>query len=201
MDWRAPDKPREAYIQMLAPLDHGNYVIQSKLDGYACVISFDGKTITAKSRHNISLPVHQSILDEFKELNIPTPWMLNGEWMKLRAGLTEQFYLFDVMYIDDKWQGQKDYIDRWNWLVDNIKTSSLIQLVRTGYHDFVKFMEQCIDDPLTEGVVIKHKKSKLIGSLKDSKINPQWIKVKHRAGVGGDTVLITKQQLADLCIK
>jgi hypothetical protein len=59
---------------------------------------------------------------------------------------------------------------------------SIVPFTTGGYVDFFDFSKTL---PGAEGIVLKHKTSRFIGSVRKSVENPMWLKVKWRAGADG----------------
>ena len=59
---------------------------------------------------------------------------------------------------------------------------SIVPFTTGRYQDFFEFSKTL---PGAEGIVLKHKTSRFIGSVRKSVDNPMWLKVKWREGADG----------------
>jgi ATP-dependent DNA ligase len=96
--------------------------------------------------------------------------------------------LFDMVYYNGQWQGDVPYEQRYANLKTmfnlhkakaKVETPNIIlePIVEMG---FVNMFNQSKSMPLTEGVVLKRKDSKLKGGLNKAVDNPLWLKCKWR---------------------
>ncbi len=202
--WRFPDKMPEAKPPKLQILEQrGGYVAQQKLDGWRLVVMLEEGRATAVSRHQKVLPVSQGLLDSLLAIGIPMPAMLDTEWAKMRGGKEECLYLLDGLYIGGEWMGGKNLFERREsyWTKPRPPQIYVPNEVQSG---FVQFLSDQIEEgvppaqTISEGVVVKKVEAKLIGSRTLSEENGLWAKVKWRHGQGGDTVIVTKEQLKQL---
>lgn len=198
LPWRAPDKPIE--IHNLRMVREGEYLAQRKLDGHNCVIIRDEGTTKVMSRHNKTLGVSVAMRKAIEALAIPDGSVLNAEWTSRReAYRQEELYFFDILYWNKSWVGTFTTLHRYevltNWfdsmrgyayeMIDGPKPT--VFLVQSQDKDYAGLYKSCVDDMKTEGIVLKHKESKLIGDLRDSAHNPKMFKLKWRIGADGMT--------------
>lgn len=201
--WRFPDKMNEHGPEKLPIYERrGEFVAQQKLDGYRAVLMGDESQVVVMSRHRKPLPVSPAILERFLELELPEPWMLDAEWVKLRTGTPETVFILDSLYIDGDWVGN-DPLDVRAAHFLRPEFPEGISVPKQTDKDFIDFMIEQITDgnpkeAVSEGVVIKRVKAILIGDRKKSEKNPGWAKIKWRAGEGGDTQILTREQLLAL---
>jgi hypothetical protein len=201
--WRYPDKPLEIFTPKLVELEErGGFILQQKLDGYRMVVMADQGQVRSCSRHRKALPVSQALLDKFLELDFPEPWMIDTEWIKLRTGHPETIAILDVFYMDGDWQGSKYLVERQEWY-DMKKLPDGIVRPEEADEDFLEFFANQIDETVptkeawSEGVVAKKVLSTLIGARDKSEKNPMWMKCKWRAGQGGDTQVLTREDIIE----
>lgn len=200
-----PDKPIERHPQDLEQWDNGDYICQQKGDGWRLEIckSLRGQTLYI-SRHNkvMDNDVEPEIKEQVARLMafLPTRSQLDGEWLSRREATNKKskphLILFDVIRKDGQWYLNKPYAERWDelqqlWLKaitehgpDAFPNISLVVTAPEG--EFVAFYEAQKTIAQSEGVVIKHKQSTLIGDRKESKINPRWYKIRYRAASDGN---------------
>jgi len=191
MRWRYPDKPLE--INSLSICRDGEYLAQSKHDGWRCLIVMnEHDDIEFWSRQQKKLPVSFDFTTAIANLPIPSGSVLDGEWMKRRPNYTgpEMIYLFGVLWWGDKWMGRLPEIERWEMVQEIMRhnRSPLLRLPQTTTSGYEAFFEQTKKDPSSEGIVLKKLDSKLLGNLTDSKQNPLWYKYKWRSGADGWTI-------------
>jgi hypothetical protein len=124
----------------------------------------------------------------------PPGCAFDAEWMGPRGG-TPHFVLFDLVSFHE-WLGNMPFQDRYDWLadlyeqattghsmgaLDSLRRDPLVKLApcwrNPGLHD--RYLEQ-LQDPLSEGLVLRRADSKLIGSFDGPADNPQWFKVKYK---------------------
>lgn len=207
LKWRYPDKMPECTPEKLLSFEQkGGYVAQQKLDGYRLIVMGDESQVACVSRHRKPMPVSQDILNRFFELELPKPWMLDCEWVKLRTMTPETVYILDSLYIGGEWMGQKNLLERQKpYLRDDFGDGlpSQIKVPDEVDRDFIEFMIDQITDgnpkeAISEGIVLKKINAPLIGDRKTSVKNPAWAKCKWRAGEGGDTAVLTVEKLLEI---
>ena len=117
--------------------------------------------------------------------------LIDCEFMGRRDGQPEALRLFDMLALNGKWVGDLAAYARLGMLtagfpeLKDAGTESRISIVpfTTGrYQDFFEFSRTL---PGAEGIVLKHKTSRFIGSVRKSVDNPMWLKVKWREGADG----------------
>ena len=195
-----PDKPFEHSPDSIETWDNGKHICQQKGDGWRLEICKGKGEIAYITRHNTDytkqMEDHLKAQMEIISTVLPDRSQLDSEWLSMRACTNKKtkpkLLLFDVVRYDKKWFLQKHYEDRWALLQeilgrvdpDLIPDIELIPTAEDG--KFVEFYEAQKKLPRSEGIVVKHKKSVLIGSRKDCKDNPRWMKVRFRGGSDGE---------------
>lgn len=191
---RFPDKPYRMSQDRLEQLDkEGVWIAQAKKDGWrAHLIHTPNDTHECWSRHDKRLDTErdfdQGIIEVFKAMNTPKDTILDGEWLRRRAGNALGLNIVSVwgiLRLNGSWLANEIEEKRWaltqELKVDN-KLITIPECVRTGFKQFFEDMQK---DPANEGIVLKHKNSRLILDRKESKDNPLWIKIKWRDGADG----------------
>jgi ATP-dependent DNA ligase len=195
-----PDKPFEHSPASIEKWDNGDHICQQKGDGWRLEICKGKGTIAYLTRHNTDYTAqmedHLKTQMEIISTVLPDRSQLDSEWLSMRACTNKKtkpkLLLFDVYRYDKKWLLQTYYEERWALLqeiLSQIDPALIpdIELVPTAEDGkFVEFYEAQKKLPRSEGIVVKHKKSLLIGSRKESKENPRWFKVKFRQGSDGE---------------
>ena len=191
--FRYPDKPTPSSAPVLATLRPNDWIAQYKYDGWRCLLYRGEAGWAFTTRHHKPCPVSAAlaaaIAGELAELPVGT--LLDGEWMARRAGLAgnagdEDLKLFDVLCLyPDNWATGMGAFDRFNVLRSIVGPAAQHRIVPFTYAGYADFFEQSKADPLTEGVVLKHKTSIYRASIRECYVNPLWIKCKWRDGSDG----------------
>lgn len=181
--FRHPDKPQAAPDSMLSQLRDGDWLAQHKPDGYRCLILWDGRTPTFRSRHNKPLAVTQGLADEVAASlrGIGSPALIDAEWMGRRDGQPESVYLFDLLMVGGYWIGHHGVRGRFGTLCGAVVPSDRVRIVPWALSNYSGFYERSKTSPGVEGIVLKRTESPYIGSTRGSAINPHWLKIKWRA--------------------
>lgn len=131
------------------------------------------------------------LVEELSSLAFPDNVAFDMEWMGPRMvdvlnGLHE-FRIFDIQYLEGKWLGGLPFPERYAKLRTLFaaaqaagRGSDRVRLVDVVDSGLVRFFDAQVGDPLSEGVVLRHGKSRLIGDLRGARDNPLWRKVKYR---------------------
>lgn len=199
---RFADKPNQMSAAQLPVFDlQGGWIATAKQDGWRCLVEVDGDgKIEFLSRVWKRLPVSDSLRKVVAGLELPKNTMLDGEWMARRPDYKgpETLHLITIPWYDNEWLGGQPEEARWAVtmaLMEKISqmpgydANHPIKLPNWTDRDYSKLFEWSKTDPTTEGIVLKRKNSTLIGDLSSSKDNPQWIKIKWRAGCDGQTLI------------
>jgi ATP-dependent DNA ligase len=203
MKIRFPDMPtRIAQCQLKDFEILGGFIATIKVDGWRVIIDWTGEDLEFYSRRRIDkggptiLPVNISLREEAKQFfihnKIPSNSRLDGEWMGRRTEGPEKIVLFGIQYYNGEWIGSEPERVRWN-LVESFKFNQenvlKAESSEENYCGFFKSTAEQMHLPenerTTEGIVLKHEDSTLIGNVKTSKDNPGWFKAKWRDGASG----------------
>ena len=183
---RFPDKPHEMSQAHLETLDDGNWIATAKADGWrACSLHMRNGDYQVWSRLNNRLDTNADfaaeIIDALKALDLPPDTILDGEWMRRRAGnktTVNKIVVWGILRWDGKWLSRITEEERWAMTTTLPLDGHCLELSEHRERGFKAFFEQLRTDPLNEGIVLKHRKSRLILSRNGSKKNPQWVKIK-----------------------
>jgi ATP-dependent DNA ligase len=196
--WRFPDKPNRISKEYLRKLDvQGGYIASLKKDGYRCVMQRDEKDVRFLSRRELAKggptdhPVSPFIRTEakkfFEQNELPVGTRLDTEWLARRTGGEESIVVFGILTLGEKWIGTKTEQERWD-IVSKFRPTDHIKIVEVVTENYTAFMEAHEKDEDSEGIVLKHKLSRLIGNTTKCPDNPLWFKCKWRDGPDGHSV-------------
>lgn len=195
-----PDKPKERRPDDLGAWDEsGNYICQQKVDGWRMMVILgpDGVEIISRHDKNFTGEIEDHLLEQAERLRevFPVRTQLDAEWISRRScskeyDLPPQLFLLDIMRYGKKWQRTTTCEDRWELLKETFASIDAelpdIHLIpEADPGAFVDFYESQKKIPLSEGVVIKHRRSQMEGDRRGCKKNSQWFKVKYRGGADG----------------
>ena len=194
---RFPDNPKRVSLDFLRTLDAdppGTWLAQPKLDGWRKIADSTTGTWHYGAKHtkgDAAKPLPPELRKEFESLPWPKGIVLDCEWVGCRVveHVKEHcLHVFDILMYENDWLGNMGFWERYKLLALTfgraIWDSGLLAHVHLvpcwqnpGLVD--KFMEQ-LQDPLSEGLVVRHKDSGLVGSFSECATNPQWFKIKYR---------------------
>lgn len=195
--FRYPDKPVRCPVSILQSMDDGQYIGTFKRDGWRVELEKTevGEHV-AFSRHDSRLDTLKDfdpkIMEEFKKLDLPAGTILDGEWERRRAGNKEganRVAVWGVLKFAGQWLNTVVEEVRWNMILKMKFDGKYIFVPDHSNSGFVQFFEDSKKDWANEGIVLKHRKSKLILDLKSSANNKGWYKIKWRDGVNGQTII------------
>jgi len=196
-----PDKPHTQNPCFLQEWDDKRtYICQQKVDGWRLIIIRDKQgNFHYYSRHNKSLAedISPELKCEVESLDIPNDSQLDGEWISRRAcsidyKLPQMIFIFDALKWKGLWLLNKPLKERYALVKGLFQSSGLPHVglpIEAEHGKFVEFYEWQKTIPYSEGVVVKHLQSKIVGDRRDSKKNNQWMKVKWRGASSGETDL------------
>lgn len=134
----------------------------------------------------------RDLVEELEALDLPSNTALDMEWMGPRMvdelHGRHEFRVFDIHYMQGAWLGEMTFPERYARLEQVFAAARAatkhsverVRLVPVVSKDLVKFFEAQKSDPLSEGLVLRHAKSKLVGDLRSPASNRLWRKVKYR---------------------
>jgi ATP-dependent DNA ligase len=189
--FRYPDKPaREISRQGLAILQD-RYLAQLKMDGWRCVIERTPGFVTFTSRHGKPIPISREVAEPVtgRLLELPIGTILDAEWLARRPSChTEALWLFDLMQYGRLSLWHLPTAERFAMLRSVVPAEWIVpSLGEDAEQDYVAFFDAMRDRPDAEGLVLKCRTAKYIGSFRQSADNPGWLKCKWRAGESGMT--------------
>ena len=193
---RKPDKPHRISQDQLDVLDNGQYISTIKKDGWRCVLltTADGMH-QAWSRHGKRLDTHTkfdpSILRAFEKFDAPPMTWIDTEWEAIRQGNKygiSRCMVFGILRWDKKWLARTPEEERWARTLELPVDGKFLYLPEHTEEGFRAFFEKSKESYDNEGIVLKHKKSRLVLDRKGSKKNALWLKIKWRDGASGQTL-------------
>jgi ATP-dependent DNA ligase len=157
------------------------------------VVSKHNKDFTAEVMRSLD------IRDELYRLAdlVPANTQFDSEWLSRRAcskefNLPPKLFLFDILVWDGKRQTKVRYSERWGALsqilAENNFGTSVVAVDTAPDGHYESYYEEQKKIPWSEGVVCKHKDSKMVAKSNSAAENNRWFKVRYRAGADG-TVL------------
>lgn len=198
MIFRYPDDPcRIPFSELEYYEKQGNWLCQPKWDGWrrpGYLESKGGKwefhSKYEKGEQTTEPPA--GLVAEFASLGFPDGTAFDMEWMGPRVidALRGRhfFVLLDLLYWNGQWQGDVQCRHRY----ENMRTLAALHKARQKVptpnvmvvdsvdSGFVEMYRDQMRNPLTEGVVIKHGISTLLGNFRRPVDNPLWKKAKYR---------------------
>lgn len=201
MDFRFPDDPIRISRDGLKKLDdepEGSWCLQPKYDGWRrpIYVHEDGRVAFHAKRNDgeeASKQPPQDLVEEFKSLPWPKGLALDAEWMGPRLVDVlhgeHRLYLFDITYLDGQFLKDMPPQQRYEGLrtlFEMVKakgrtdTPRIILAPMWDRELWKHFEELEKNEPLCEGVVVRHKSSGLVGSRWEATKNKLWHKVKWR---------------------
>jgi hypothetical protein len=196
---RFPDNPQRISPAMLARLDAdppGTWLAQPKLDGWRCVCwapSDGSPTWTYASKYGggpRAKTPPKALTDAFERFPWPAGVAFDTEWTgPRRAGAADRLWLFDVLALGGQWLTGMPFSERWALLEDIWGQMAqqvwpnpcLVDAVLTWPNPgLVDRFEEQLQDPLSEGLVLRRHDAKAIGAEAGPAENPLMLKVKLR---------------------
>lgn len=189
---RHSDQPLPVSPAYLRTLRDGEYLAQEKANGFRTLIRMELGVLTFTSRHGKPIPVSGSLVDLLRPRleALPSPLLIDSEWLGRRAGQPEGLVLFDLLELGPAgWLGQRGALDRFRWLLrlQDLTEPPLVRFPRFTLGGYAEFFEQSRQWPGVEGIVLKGIGSPYIGSTRGCAANSQWFKIRHTGGEDGMT--------------
>jgi ATP-dependent DNA ligase len=192
-----PDKPHECGPADIPSWDSGDYICQQKIDGWRALIFIDDD-VRIISRHNKDLTdeIDPDLMAQVEALKkvFPSKTIIDAEWLSRRAcsnkrSMKQRLFVFDLMRHGRKWIKRQPYKERLQTLSDGLDALDLDRVLLPAHAEegsFTAFYEEQKSIPISEGIVVKHKESTIVGDRKECKKNPRWFKVRYRGGSDGE---------------
>lgn len=189
---RHTDQPAPVSPAYLRSLRDGEYLAQEKRNGWRCLTRMERGTLTFTSRHGKPLEVSGALRELLRPRleALPSPVLIDSEWMGRRAGQPEALVLFDLLELGPAgWLGQRGALERFRWLLRlaDLAEPPMIVFPRFTLGEYPAFFEQSREWPGVEGIVLKRVDSPYVGSVRGCTVNGQWFKVRHTGGEDGMT--------------
>lgn len=180
-----PDRP--ANTLGAAFLDHVSiydYFATLKIDGWRCIVTHTHGLFDYRSRANKNIVIPDTLRQSFEANFKGVPdFILDTELTgNRRKGDAEGIVVLEALEYDGVNYRKEPAIDRWQQAYSRWPQLT----VQAATSDFAKFFVHHKEHtPLAEGIVLKKRSSKLIGSSIACADNPAWTKCKWRAGSSG----------------
>lgn len=189
-----PDNPQAVSVDFLKKLDAdppGTWLAQPKLDGWRRVLHFDGDKWTAQAKRGsegAAKELPADVMDDLQALSVPDGTSLDCEWVGPRmvenTGGKHSLHVFDVLRFEGTWLRGETFLDRYTRLcciccMTDLAGNHLEQIMAWKNPGLVDLFQQQMQNPLSEGLVVRRADSKLLLNPKCAD-NPMWFKVKYR---------------------
>lgn len=180
-----PDRPGATLAPgFLGQIDPELFLCVLKIDGWRCEVRKKDGIITYTSRMNKPIDVPAAIKGPFEaRLFGMGDMVLDCEVTgRRRTGDVAGFHILELLEFQGHVHRKAPAIHRWQMAMDVWPDLT----VPGTEKDFLAFFEHHkANTPIAEGVVLKRKLSKLIGSTVKSAENSSWMRCKWRAGEDG----------------
>jgi ATP-dependent DNA ligase len=182
-----PDKPVLSSAGVLGDLKEGDWLATPKMDGWRVMIEVAADRCVFTTRHQKPCPVNPVVAAETygRLRHLPVGTIIDAEWMARRAGDAERFWFFDLIRHGQEWLRTVPASGRFGLLSGLAPHDLIVPCCTSGYADA---FEQSKQHPDREGVVLKHRDGRYIGSARQCAINPMMLKCKFRDGADGQKV-------------
>jgi ATP-dependent DNA ligase len=194
MQYHFPDNPVQIPPHALLELEEeepGRYIGQLKWDGWRKPMYLENGCWEFFAKHDVQKsPPPTELLKELKSFNFPDGTAFDAEWIGMRAveHLNGQHYfkLFDLLCYKGLWQGDLPFERRYANLKELFEIYKAkadaphVKLTTIREGNLLQMFEESKSIPITEGIVIKARDSKLKGNLNHCADNGLWKKIKWR---------------------
>lgn len=205
---RYPDNPSRVSLAFLKDLDAqapGTWLAQPKLDGWRKIADNTSGQWVYSAKHDTgpaAKPLPDELRREFEALPWPPNIVLDMEWCGNRCVQhvkEHSLHVFDLLscdlrildllsYGDDGWLGQVPFEKRYSALEYIVQMLPVLGGKPKHVHlipcrknpGLVDYFAEQLTNPLSEGLVVRHKDSKLVGSFTKPAVGDRMFKVKHR---------------------
>ncbi len=199
---RHPDNPSAVSVDYLKLLDKdppGTWLAQPKLDGWRRTAWLENGKWSYQAKHSTgpaAKAMPESLVNAFESIHWPDGLCLDMEWVGLRSNAgalmtgVHSLHAFDMLAVNGDWLGEATFKERyelldalfasrrtWRGPASTVASVHIVPVQQNpGLHDL--FVQQ-LQDPMSEGIVVRRANSKLIGNTTCCADNPYWLKVKH----------------------
>ena len=198
-----PDSPMPVSVDFLKRIDAdppGTWLAQPKLDGWRRVLVYEKGEWSQFAKHHSegsdrTLPL--ALWDALKAWSPRDGTVFDAEWMGMRckdvAGQrTHSLHVFDLLRFEGDWLRGTPFWLRYETLgrlLPAVEISgrgpewqqrTIFQVRAYPNPGLVDFFQQQMQDPLSEGLVVRRADSKLILSTRACADNPMVFKCKYR---------------------
>ena len=191
MQYHWPDDPIQIpphELYRLLKEEPGTRVGQFKWDGWRKPAYYsEGEWVLHAKRNEQRLPPPAELLAALRTWKVPEQTALDLEWMGPRAVAETQgrhwFKAFDILYDRGEWLGSVGFMARHRLLCNlfqHCPPPAIVEFTEVQGGDLVEMFHESKGIPITEGIVVRHKDSGLVGDLCRPVDNPLWNKVKWR---------------------
>ena len=203
---RYPDNPTAISFDFLKQLDRdppGTWIGSAKLDGWRKICDNTSGAWHYGAKHtkgDAARPLPEDLRLEFGSLPWPAGICLDAEWLGPRVASVvkeHSLHVFDILTAGGEWLGNVPYWKRQEMLkdlrvdmVESFWEIPLRQQLPEGRHVHLvqtfsnpglceRYEEQKLN-PLSEGLVVRHKSSLLTGSFAGCAKGDRFYKIKYR---------------------
>jgi ATP-dependent DNA ligase len=200
---RHPDSPVKVSVAFLQELDRqpaGTWIGSVKLDGFRRVADNTSGRWEYQARHTkgpAARKMPDSLVKEFEGLPWPEGLCLDTEYLGLRCvdhlKGSHSLHVFDVLTFNNTWLGNWPYCERLA-LLHEMYGNLFAHLIDTDADEItnihyiptqcnpglVEMFEAQKQNPLSEGIVVRHKDSKLVGGFNGCKNGDRMYKIRYR---------------------
>ena len=196
MDFRFPDSPVPGNLSPQALSDLPElYIAQLKLDGWRCVISREHNRLDFISRHGKPIPISRRLTCDLATAlaQLPEGTLLDCEWLARRpACRDEALWVFDIMQHGELPLWGLSTSERLEALRKVVPAELIPPMAETDYPQFFDSIRSRAD---AEGIVLKRRDARYIGSFRQCAQNPGWLRCKWRAGEDGQTIVYSQARV------
>jgi ATP-dependent DNA ligase len=178
-------KPPDESFYRIAKLSP-NFVIEKKLDGFACVIVKLGDKFTFYTREKrlLDLSIIPEASQQLQALSLPENLVIGGEAIGRRTKIKDVLYLYAVYYANGTWFTNVSLEENRATLKSIIKSSGKIQVAeyftekQCSKKRFDQFYFDNINCDDVEGVILKDVQKPVKLDFTKTLILPWWFKFK-----------------------
>jgi len=191
MQYRYPDDPIQIpphELYRLLKEEPDTRVGQFKWDGWRKPAYFENGTWTLHSKRNEQKqPPPAELMVQLQGWKVPEGTAVDMEWMGPRAVAETEgrhwFKVFDILYCKGEWLGAMGFMDRHKRLCDLFQRyppPAVVEFTEVCGRDLIGMFYESKQIRITEGIVVRHRDSGLVGDPCRPVDNPLWNKVKWR---------------------